>query len=70
MIIKKYQTYIFKVFTNSFFLVTSIFFCIVILINFFEEIKFAEKYNIKIYYTIYLSLINAPSLILTPWCIS
>ena len=62
MIFKKYQTYIFKVFTNSFFLITSIFFCIVILINFFEEIRFAEKYNTEIYYIIYLSLLNAPSL--------
>ena len=62
MIFKEYQKYIFKVFTNSFFLITSIFFCIVILINFFEEIRFAEKYNTEIYYIIYLSLLNAPSL--------
>tara|TARA_B100000941_G_C28474114_1_gene538133 strand:- start:370 stop:1392 length:1023 start_codon:yes stop_codon:yes gene_type:complete len=40
-----------------------IFFCIVVIINFFEEIRFSEKYNTEIYFTIYLSFINAPSLI-------
>ena len=33
-----------------------------IIINIFEEIKFSEKYNTEIYYTIYLSLLNTPSI--------
>ena len=62
MIIKKYQNYIFSKFIINFTNLTAIFFCIVVIINFFEEIRFSEKYNTEIYYTIYLSLLNAPSL--------
>ena len=62
MKLKKYQNYINKLFLNKFFKVSFVFFCTVVIINFFEEIKFTEKYNTEIYYTIYLSLINAPSL--------
>ena len=63
MILKKYQNYVFSLFIKKFILVSLIFFCIVIIINFFEEIKFSEKYNTDIYYTVYLSFLNAPSLI-------
>ena len=62
MIIKKYQSYLLSLFTKSFILVSVVFFCIVIIINIFEEIKFSEKYNTEIYYTIYLSLLNTPSI--------
>ncbi len=63
MILKKYQSYLYALFLKNFFLISIIFFCLVIIINFFEEIKFSEKNNIDIYYSIYLSLLNAPSLI-------
>ena len=62
MKIKKYQSYIYLLFLKFFVLTSFIFFCVTLLINFFEEIKFAEKYNAEIYYSIYLSLLNAPSL--------
>ena len=62
MIIKKYQSYLLSLFIKSFILVSVVFFCIVIIINIFEEIKFSEKYNTEIYYTIYLSLLNTPSI--------
>ncbi len=62
MTLKKYQTYIYSVFLKKFFLTSFIFLCTIVIINFFEEIRFFEKYNTEIYYTIYLSLINAPSL--------
>ena len=61
--IKKYQSYIYSLFAKNFLFITIIFFCLVIIVNFFEEIKFSEKNNIDIYYSIYLSLLNAPSLI-------
>ena len=61
--IKKYQSYIYALFLKYFLFITFIFFCLVLIINFFEEIKFSEKNNIDIYYSIYLSLLNAPSLI-------
>ncbi len=61
--LKKYQSYIYSLFLKNFLLITLIFFCIIMIINFFEEIKFSEKNNIDIFYSIYLSLLNAPSLI-------
>ncbi len=63
MIIKKYQSYIYSLFINRFLLVNFIFFCIIVIINFFDEIRFAEKYNAETYFIIYLSLLNAPSFI-------
>ncbi len=62
MKIKKYQYYIYSLFLRIFILVSIVFFCIVVILNFFEEIKFSEKYNTDFYYTIYLSFLNAPSL--------
>ena len=62
MKLKKYQLYIFNLFIKKFLIVSFIFFCTVVIINFFEEIKFSEKYNTEIYYSVYLSLMNAPSL--------
>ena len=62
MSIKKYQAYIYLLFLKFFVLTSLVFFCVTFLINFFEEVKFVEKYNTEIYYSIYLSLLNAPSL--------
>ena len=62
MTIKKYHYYIYSQFIKSFLLISLVFFSIVIIVNFFEEIRFAEKYNTEIYYTIYLSFLNAPTL--------
>ncbi|MDA9726314.1 LptF/LptG family permease [Candidatus Pelagibacter sp.] len=63
MKLKKYQTYLCLLFLKKFFFVLGIFFCLIIIINFFDEIKFSEKYNIQIFYSIYLSILNAPSLL-------
>ena len=63
MNLKKYQTYLFSEYFKKFVIVSIIFFCIVVIINIFEEIKFSEKYDAELYYTIILSLLNAPTLI-------
>lgn len=63
MILKKYQIYLCSLFIKKFIIVSIVFFCLVIIVNFFEEINFSEKYNAEIYYAIYLSFLNAPSLI-------
>ena len=63
MKLKKYQSYIFSLFFRNFILISFIFFCLIIIINFFEEIKFSEKNNIDTYYSLYLSILNTPSLI-------
>ena len=61
MIIKKYQSYIYSQFTKIFLFVSLVFFCIISIINIFEEIRFHEKYNTEPYYIIYLSFLNAPA---------
>ena len=63
MTLKKYHIYLARLFVSKFIKISIVFFCTVILINFFEEIRFSEKYNFKIYYVFYLSFLNAPSLI-------
>ena len=63
MILKQYQSYLTSLFLKKFIIVSFVFFCLVVVINFFEEVKFSEKYNTEIYYSIYLSFLNAPSLI-------
>ena len=61
MILKKYHSYIFSQFTKIFLFVSLIFFCIIVIINIFEEIRFHEKYNTDTQLIIYLSFLNAPS---------
>ena len=63
MILKKYQSYISLIFIKKFLVVSLVFFCIAILINIFEEIKFTEKYDANGYYIVYLSILNAPSIV-------
>ena len=63
MTIKKYQSYISLLFIKNFIKISLVFFCVIILVNFFEEIRFSEKYDIEIHNIIYLSALNAPSLI-------
>ena len=48
MMLKKYQSYIYSQFLKSFVLISLVFFSIVIIVNFFEEIRFAEKYNTEL----------------------
>ena len=63
MKLKKYQTYLYSIFIKKFMVISLVFFCLVVIINFFEEISFSEKHNAEIYYAVYLSFLNAPSLI-------
>ena len=63
MILKQYQMYLYSLFMKRFIIISLVFFCLVIIVNFFEEIKFSEKYDVDIFYAIYLSFLNAPSLI-------
>ena len=63
MKLKEYQKYLYLVFLKNFIVISLVFFCIIVIVNIFEEIRFAEKYNVDISYTLYLSILNAPSLI-------
>ncbi len=62
MKLKKYQFYIYSLFFRNFLKISFIFFCTIVIINIFEEIKFSEKYETDILYSVYLSVLNAPSL--------
>ena len=63
MILKKYQSYLTSIFLKQFVIICVVFFCLVIIVNFFEEVRFSEKYSVDLFYAIYLSFLNAPSLI-------
>ena len=63
MILKKYQSYLTSIFLKQFAIICVVFFCLVIIVNFFEEVRFSEKYSVDLFYAIYLSFLNAPSLI-------
>ena len=63
MKLKEYQKYLYLVFLKNFIVISLVFFCIIVIVNIFEEIRFAEKYSVDISYTLYLSILNAPSLI-------
>ena len=62
MKLKKYHSYIYLLFFKNFLKISFVFFCTVVIINIFEEIKFSEKYETDIIFSVYLSILNAPSL--------
>ena len=62
MIIKKYHTYIIKVFYNNLAIVSLVFLSLSFLLNIFEEIKFFEYIEISIALPIGLTLLNIPTL--------
>ena len=61
MILKKYQFYLYFQFIKKFIYTSIIFFCLVIIVNFFEEVRFSEnimqKYIIPFTY-LYLTLLH------------
>ena len=63
MIINTYKKYILNLFVKSLIEIISIFFALILIINLFEEINFLKKENVSVFYPIFLSLLNAPSVI-------
>ena len=63
MIINTYKKYILNLFTKTLIEVILIFFALILIINLFEEINFLKNENISSFYPIFLSLLNAPSVI-------
>ncbi|ARJ48669.1 LptF/LptG family permease [Candidatus Pelagibacter sp. RS40] len=61
--LKKYHLYISAVFLKKITLISLIFLCLTIIINFFEELKFLENYDVKITYPILLTILNSPSVL-------
>jgi len=60
---KKYQLYIGKIFIKNLFLISIIFLGLSFILNFFEELKFFENYDVGIRYPILLTFLNSPSIL-------
>ena len=61
MIIKKYQKYLVKTYFYQFILVSLVFLSLGFILNFFEELKFFDNYNVGIHFPVLLTLLNTPS---------
>ena len=58
-----YIRFIVLSFLKSFLFVSSIIFCLVLILNLLTEIEFFKDINVKYYFPIYVSFLNSPSLI-------
>ena len=63
ILIKTYQDYIIKSFLKYIFIIFGIFTCLIFILNVLEELKFFENSDLSIFYPIFLTLLNTPSLI-------
>ena len=63
MKISTYKLYILRKFTKKIFLVSSIFFALILIINLLEEINFLKDVEANIFLPFLLSFLNAPSLL-------
>ena len=60
---KKYQLYISAIFIKNLFLISLVFLGLSFILNFFEELKFFENYDVGIKYPILLTFLNSPSIL-------
>ena len=60
---KTYIKFLVNNFFKSFFYVVAIIFCLVFIINLLSELEFFKDVNVGIIFTIYLSLLNSPSMV-------
>ena len=63
MIIKKYQRYLIKTYFNNFIIISLVFLTLSFILNFFEELKFFDDYDVDAYYPALLALLNTPSIL-------
>jgi lipopolysaccharide export system permease protein len=61
--IKTYQKYIIKNYLKSVFSITGIFFCLVLVLNIFEEINYFKDIEITFLFPLFLNFLNAPSIL-------
>ena len=62
-IIKTYQEYIIRSFLKYILIIFTVFGCLIFILNVLEELKFFENSNLSIFYPIFLTLLNVPSLL-------
>ena len=63
MIIKKYQRYLITTYFYHFIIISLVFLSLSFILNFFEELKFFDDYDVEAYYPILLALLNTPSIL-------
>ncbi len=63
MTIKKYQKYLVTTYFYHFVIVSLVFLSLGFILNFFEELKFFNDYEVKAYYPFVLALLNTPSVL-------
>ena len=63
MILNTYRKYILNLFSKTLLEVVLIFFSLILIINLFEEMNFLKDHDVGGYYPVFLSLLNAPSII-------
>ena len=63
MILNTYKKYILSLFSKTLLEVILIFFSLILIINLFEEINFLKDHNVTGYYPVFLSFLNAPSIV-------
>ena len=63
MIIKKYQRYLISIYFNHFIIISLVFLSLSFILNFFEELKFFDDYEVEVYYPVLLALLNTPSIL-------
>jgi lipopolysaccharide export system permease protein len=69
MILKTYIQYILKTFLLNFFKIFFIFFCLIFILNIFEEIGYFKNTNKSIFFIIFMTFLNVPSVLylITPF---
>ncbi len=60
---KTYIKFLVNIFLNSFFYVLFIIFCLVFIINLLTELEFFKQIDVSIFFLVYLSLLNSPTMI-------
>ena len=63
MTLKKYHKYLVKTYIYHFILVSVVFLSLGFIINFFEELKFFNDFEVDVYYPFMLALLNTPSIL-------
>ena len=63
MILSTYKKYILSLFIKTLLEITLVFFALILITNTFEEMNFFKDENVSVYYPIFLSFLNVPSVV-------
>ena len=63
MILKQYENYLINLFLKNLLIILTVFIFLSFFLNIFEEIKYFENKENELYYPVFLTLLNIPSII-------